>query len=297
MGNKESNSNNEGVPLDQFLASQQFRSNMQNVYSQNANIPAYPGAYLDNEHAEAYGKKDVPMTTKTAIAIKNDFTIDKNSVSLLPGKDNGIFYLSFKFSAITDVEISIFYCGKDIIDDNQNTQYIYVDTNKYPPIKSYIFGIVKDQEFPAYASVIDTRAYTKDDLSKVSNGNYPLIIKMETKTDRVDLPKKRLYTYFSFRLTGGKYEARFLKQKLEVNNVSYILDDIFGIAGSNLTSKDNEEGNDCPICLTNKIDTIVLPCKHMCLCLDCAKDLRDRNSSKCPMCRTTVENYLILKKS
>jgi len=52
MGNKESNSNNEGVPLDQFLASQQFRSNMQNVYSQNANIPAYPGAYLDNEHAE-----------------------------------------------------------------------------------------------------------------------------------------------------------------------------------------------------------------------------------------------------
>jgi len=296
MGNKESN-NNQDVPLDQFLASQQFRSNLQNVYNtQDSNIPAYPGAYLNDEHNKTYGKKDVPMTTKTAMAIKNDFTIDKHSVSLLPSKDPGMFYLAFKFSSATDVEISIFYRGKDIIDDNQNTQYIHVDTTRYPPIKSYIFGIVKDQEFPAYASMIDSRAYTKEDLSKVSDGTYPLIIKMETKTDRIDLPKKRLYTYFSFKKIGEKFEGKFLKQKLEVNNASYILDDIFGIANSGLNA-DAKQENDCPICLTNKIDTIVLPCKHMCLCSDCAKDLSDRNNSKCPMCRTTIENYLNLKKN
>ena len=70
------------------------------------------------------------------------------------------------------------------------------------------------------------------------------------------------------------------------------------------------EGKECTICFTNKVDTVVLPCKHMCLCSDCAKDLRDRESQKCPMCRTSnglfvdetnfyflaIESYMGLKK-
>jgi len=195
------------------------------------------------------------------------------------------------------VEISIFYHGKDIIDDQQNTQYIHVDTKKYPPVKSFIFGPSKDEVFPALASVLDSKMYKKDSLLKVVDGFYPLIIKMETKSDRVDLPRKILYTYFSFKYHNKKYEGKFLKQKLEVNNVSYILDDIYGIADSDVSGKASQEGKECTICMTNKVDTIVLPCKHMCLCVGCAKDLQDRKDSKCPMCRTTVENYLILKRS
>jgi len=55
---------------------------------------------------------------------------------------------------------------------------IYVDTDSYTPIKSYVFGQVKNQEFPAHASILDSRLYKKDDLLKFSNGTYPLIIKM-----------------------------------------------------------------------------------------------------------------------
>jgi len=33
------------------------------------------------------------------------------------------------------------------------------------------------------------------------------------------------------------------------------------------------------------MNTVVLPCKHICLCVDCAKNLRDKNNQKCPMCR------------
>lgn len=37
--------------------------------------------------------------------------------------------------------------------------------------------------------------------------------------------------------------------------------------------------------MTDKPDTMIKPCNHMCLCYDCALDLKDR-TSKCPLCRT-----------
>ena len=55
----------------------------------------------------------------------------------------------------------------------------------------------------------------------------------------MNVEKKILYTYFSFRLAGGKYEGRFLKQKLQVNGTTYMLDDIYGIADSDLSGNPN----------------------------------------------------------
>ena len=52
-------------------------------------------------------------------------------------------------------------------------------------------------------------------------------------------------------------------------------------------NKNNNKFSDdkeCAICLTNRVDTIVLPCKHMCSCSSCCEDLRKR-ARKCPICR------------
>lgn len=40
----------------------------------------------------------------------------------------------------------------------------------------------------------------------------------------------------------------------------------------------------CAICLTNEINTIILPCYHMCICSLCCEDLKTK-SKKCPICR------------
>ena len=44
------------------------------------------------------------------------------------------------------------------------------------------------------------------------------------------------------------------------------------------------EGMNCAICLTNEINTIILPCNHMCICNECCEDLKTK-SKKCPICR------------
>jgi Zinc finger, C3HC4 type (RING finger) len=45
------------------------------------------------------------------------------------------------------------------------------------------------------------------------------------------------------------------------------------------------------ICLVNDRDTTVLPCRHMCMCHECAQELR-KQTSKCPICRNHVESLL-----
>ena len=54
------------------------------------------------------------------------------------------------------------------------------------------------------------------------------------------------------------------------------------------------EAKDCTVCLVNKINTVVLPCKHMCLCVDCANNLIARNDENCPMCRNRRYSFLKL---
>ena len=42
--------------------------------------------------------------------------------------------------------------------------------------------------------------------------------------------------------------------------------------------------SECVICLTEPRDTTVIPCRHMCLCHECALQLR-LNTNRCPICR------------
>ena len=50
----------------------------------------------------------------------------------------------------------------------------------------------------------------------------------------------------------------------------------------------------CVICLNKDRDTTVLPCRHMCMCHECAQELR-KQTSKCPICRNHVESLLHIK--
>lgn len=42
---------------------------------------------------------------------------------------------------------------------------------------------------------------------------------------------------------------------------------------------------ECVICLSDVKDTIVLPCRHFCICSDCGDVLRRRAPQRCPICR------------
>jgi len=52
-----------------------------------------------------------------------------------------------------------------------------------------------------------------------------------------------------------------------------------------------DEATECVICLANKKNVLFLPCRHMCTCQDCSTDT---NIDKCPMCRESIEDRIIV---
>ena len=56
----------------------------------------------------------------------------------------------------------------------------------------------------------------------------------------------------------------------------------------------DENQRECVICFTAVKDTVVLPCRHLCLCQGCSQIVRMQNNA-CPICRTRIESFLHIK--
>ena len=48
--------------------------------------------------------------------------------------------------------------------------------------------------------------------------------------------------------------------------------------------ENSDNSNECVVCLSDLRDTLILPCRHLCLCNSCADTLRYQ-ASNCPICR------------
>ncbi|KAI8464108.1 MAG: zinc finger, C3HC4 type-domain-containing protein [Monoraphidium minutum] len=57
---------------------------------------------------------------------------------------------------------------------------------------------------------------------------------------------------------------------------------------------DELEGRECVICMSSGRDTMVLPCRHMCMCQECAAALKTK-TNKCPICRNEIASLLHIK--
>ena len=75
---------------------------------------------------------------------------------------------------------------------------------------------------------------------------------------------------------------------------AYELQEIYGLENANNHGRpaDSDDiGTECVICMSEPRDTTLLPCRHMCLCHECAQMLRTQ-TNKCPICRTQVKSLL-----
>ncbi|KAJ3232711.1 hypothetical protein HDU81_002761 [Chytriomyces hyalinus] len=154
---------------------------------------------------------------------------------------------------------------------------------------------------------------------------YPLVIVMEALDDPGDdlqtfrEPTEKTVniqvTYASL-LTKDNHSlaVKVLKQKALIDGTPYLLHDVFGYTDPtgtgqsnpnvSLAAEDLQTMRECVVCMSELKDTIVLPCRHLCLCHGCGETLRmqGRNANggamgsgvapKCPICRQTFESLL-----
>jgi len=97
------------------------------------------------------------------------------------------------------------------------------------------------------------------------------------------------------------YSLKAIKQKLFVDGLCYLLQEIYGIENkladtTFLGDEDDVEdtGAECVVCMSDMRDTLILPCRHLCLCNACADSLRYQ-ANNCPICRAPFRALLQIR--
>ncbi|KAK9905555.1 hypothetical protein WJX75_002064 [Coccomyxa subellipsoidea] len=253
--------------------------------------------------------------TQTA-TIRNAVNLKKNSLRLEPvDGDSSRLAVHFDFDASEPCCVTTFFVVmEDVSKACALTQLKQAVTE--PVLYEKGLGLKFPKDGSAHA-VLDVALYEEQELTTADGDTYPLVIRMETITDKGKADGHTLQelrpgtaqkvwvqsqTTFAVLVKDeeGHWCARVLKQKIWVEGVSYELQEIYGMqtsasipSGGEGTLEEAEERL-CVICLVNERDTTVLPCRHLCMCHDCAQELR-KQTSKCPICRNHVNSLLHIK--
>ena len=61
-------------------------------------------------------------------------------------------------------------------------------------------------------------------------------------------------------------------------------------------SADNAS-NECSVCFERATDCVLYTCGHVCMCYECAVDLKDKPNPTCPICRQPIKDIIKIYRS
>ncbi|CAI2376401.1 unnamed protein product [Moneuplotes crassus] len=218
--------------------------------------------------------------------------------------DRYVYSLNFDFSCTFDCIITIQLCASEYRSSKKGSPTVYFYT---PPeisngIAKYKFSARARHEFPFKAFIIDFSKYDLKEMTTFKEDEYyPIVITIEScprftpsKHEYV-APQQCQITYGSFIVNSqGDYCLLPKKQCLQFQNKIFKIEDIYGLSTKDEGSFSDEAMKECIICYSNPKNTVVYPCKHICLCNACAQVVR-MQSSKCPICRLEAEKFITVQ--
>ncbi|TVU19283.1 hypothetical protein EJB05_35422, partial [Eragrostis curvula] len=231
--------------------------------------------------------------------VKNAVNLHKDTIRLVPDDaDPDRRLVAFTFDAITDGSVTIYYFAKEEKDCSFASIYPELQT----PAKPFQKGLAQRFIQPS-GSGVDLGFFSLDELSNPSEEVFPLVVYAEAypspeEGDELGNSTRAQITLAVIDKHNDDLRVKVVKQILWIDGVRYELQEIFGMDNSTEAdvpnADDNDTGKECVICLTEPRDTAVIPCRHLCMCSECAKALRFQ-SNKCPICRQPVEKLMEIK--
>ncbi|CAK9318601.1 unnamed protein product [Citrullus colocynthis] len=242
---------------------------------------------------------------RQAKKVRNDVNVHKDTLRIEVDEQNPDHHLvSFVFDALYDGSVTILFFAKE----EPNCRFVPVYPDAFKPVKIPFQKGPAQKFFQPVGTGFDLGFFELEDLSKPSPGEdiFPLVISAETCSpsqsdeEQIGEPQRdnshmQITQAVLEKKNGGLFQVRVIRQLLWIDGVRYELREIFGIGSSSAEGfDDNDTGKECVICMTEPKDTAVLPCRHLCMCSDCAKELR-LQSNKCPICRQPIEELIEIK--
>lgn len=243
---------------------------------------------------------------QNAKKVRNVVNVHKDTIRVeIDEHDPDCHLVSFLFDALHDGSITILYFGKE----ESNCQLVPLFPGAFGPVKFQFQKGLSQKFCQPSGTGIDLGFFELDDLSKPSPGVdvFPLVICAETciQPHSVEdhlvnpVPSNSSHTQITQAVLekryGGPFHVKVVKQILWVDGVRYELRELYGLGSSSAEGyNDNDPGKECVICMTEPKDTAILPCRHLCMCNECARALTHQ-SNKCPICRQPIEELIEIK--
>ncbi|KAM8844940.1 E3 ubiquitin-protein ligase MGRN1b isoform 2-T2 [Spinachia spinachia] len=268
----------------------------------------HPEGYLFGENMDLnfLGNRPVqfpyvtPAPHEPVKTLRSLVNIRKDSLRLVRYKDDSDapveegekpkvqYGVEFTFDADARVAITL-YC--QAFEEFSNGMAVY--TPKNPSLVSetvhYKRGVSQQFSMPSFK--IDLSEWKEEDLNfDLDRGVFPVVIQAVVDEGDDCLGHAHVLLAAFERHVDGSFSVKPLKQKQIVDRVSYLLQEIYGIENKNnqetkpSDDENSDNSNECVVCLSDLRDTLILPCRHLCLCNSCADTLRYQ-ANNCPICR------------
>jgi hypothetical protein len=153
---------------------------------------------------------------------------------------------------------------------------------------------------------------------------FPLVVQVTALEGEEPKQSHSLIAAIERNSNSGSFTLKPFIQKVFIDGMCYLIQEIYGIEnkisetavmennGSDQLPKEGNEGDtnhvvqryispeeemeessasECVVCLSDSRDTLILPCRHLCLCNACADSLRYQ-ANNCPICRAPFRALL-----
>jgi len=196
--------------------------------------------------------------------IKSAVNLIKSSLKLVPAEEDLKFGVQFAFDSATacNIQVSFTKEGMSAWEDS--------------------FQAGSGQIYFSQQNFISSELFSSE--PGIDGGVFSIVIHLESTEEGFEIRSQSTHCSI-IKMGESNFEIRATKQKVMYSAVPYVVYDIFGLEnGVALTE-------DCVICRSEAKDTVFIPCRHLCICSQCAQVLKYQ-SNKCPICRSSVRSML-----
>ena len=224
--------------------------------------------------------------------IKSKVYMQPKSIKLVQDEtEKNIYYLDFKYDALCDVKVGVYYCAKQVCDAMGVPMYFLI----HPELpKAHIETMESGQGKSVERNEgfkFDVSKYQRMPLFKNTRDYFPILITIEPSSSGGDDQEyQNVITYGVFRMEESTHTFEFkgIEQRMINGKTILVLQEIFGLEiDQEAPVAEDDESNMCVICISEDKSTVVMPCGHLCICKSCATEFAKKQNPLCPICRVS----------
>lgn len=272
-----------------------------------------PGDSLKSSGLEVHEKVKGGRTSSTSsvgnVSGKAEKSSNASEQSVQGSQNKEIHYnIEFTFDCDVKCAVTIYYFATEEI---STSGVAYTPRDSSICSDTIVFKRGSNQVFTHETHIFSPFLYNEDDLMYRAfdeNGYFdprvPFPCVIQCVALEGDLPRQsHALIAVIEKNNNGSFSIKPFIQKTFIDGLYYLLQEIYGIENKNVsTVKSTEQyvspdddiedsGSECVVCLSDSRDTLILPCRHLCLCNACADSLRYQ-ANNCPICRAPFRALL-----